>query len=109
MVTLRLELNVRNYLPEDFKNRTDAEIIINAINGVISLWTQQKNGMEEPQRRILYKLWDHFEKSLSEDKNITSIVLEDQWVALIRTAFKEVRFSPDRLTANIEYLVTEAN
>lgn len=106
MTKLNLDINrtAMNFTPGTAA-KTSAELVISTISNVVLLWSNQKGGLDEEQRKIYYKLGDAFEHILKTKKETLELVIDDQWIAFIRTAFKEVRFTPDILTREVEKLL----
>ena len=87
-------------LPPDEKKETPEHLFWTVTQNVLLGYANQQRGFTEPERRQYYKISDAFEVVL-KDKG-TEVELEDDWVGLLRKAFREAKLMPNKLLRVVE-------
>jgi hypothetical protein len=103
-LNLMVSLEGLNF-PESEKDKPAQEYVSNVIKTTILVWAQQKQrGFTETDRRVYYKLCDALEKALADKAE--TVDLDDEYIGLIRKAFREAALMPDNLLRRVEENVT---
>lgn len=89
----------------DLKDKSGIEVCVDTIKNTFMSWGQKTQGMKEEDRRKYYKICDKFDEAIA--KNVDKVELDDDWMGLIRKAFRDAPLLPSKLMRRVEEKIWE--